>query len=132
MANFYGSGRSNYVSIKPKMREKFIELCGDFELRFIEREDKVGFFSDTEDGGFGGYFEDEDGITTSRDALHEFSELLEKGEVLIFITVGSEKMRYICGYALAINSKGEMVDVSLDDIYKKAKSLGKNITTAEY
>jgi hypothetical protein len=45
---------------------------------------------------------------------------------------GAEKLRYIAGYAVAYNSKGETVSLNLDDIYDKAKSLGTNITTATY
>ena len=36
--------------------------------------------------------------------------------------VGAEKARYVCGGATAINNRGEMKEVNIDAIYKKAKS----------
>ena len=45
---------------------------------------------------------------------------------------GSEKLRYIVGYAEAINSRGERASIGLNDIYKLAENLGSSITVAEY
>ena len=45
---------------------------------------------------------------------------------------GHEKLRYISGYAEAINAKGERRTVSLSDIYGLARELGSNITEATY
>jgi hypothetical protein len=45
---------------------------------------------------------------------------------------GSEKLRYIRGYAFAFNNKGETKFLSLDDIYEMAKPLGSDIQKAEY
>jgi hypothetical protein len=45
---------------------------------------------------------------------------------------GSEKLRYITGYAVAFNSDGDVETISLDEIYDRAKSLGNKITKAEY
>ena len=55
--------------------------------------------------------------------------------VAIFIDAGSEKLRYIHGCAVAINSKGESVRIMLNDIYELAKQLTEhpeNITEATY
>lgn len=54
------------------------------------------------------------------------------GDVAVFQEVGSEKMRYVGGVSVAVNSKGETVRVDLDDIYEKAKALGENVTVAAY
>jgi hypothetical protein len=47
---------------------------------------------------------------------------------------GSEKLRYLSAFAVAINAAGERIDVSLEDIYHLAaeKFPGKEITRAEY
>jgi hypothetical protein len=47
--------------------------------------------------------------------------------------VGTEKYRYLNGIAFAVNNKKEVIRISLDDIYEKAKeTLGSQITTATY
>lgn len=130
MANFYGSGRSNYVKVKDKAH--FETLCEEFGLTFIEDKGGVGFYSNNEDGGFNSYFEDEKGEEYERNPLKEFSECLKKDEVLVYMCVGSEKMRYLSGFATAINSDGDEIDMNIDRIYNEAKTLGKNITLAEY
>lgn len=49
---------------------------------------------------------------------------------MIFTEAGHEKYRYVGGWALAFNSSGESIRISLDDIYDQAKSLGPDITEA--
>lgn len=46
--------------------------------------------------------------------------------------VGSEKLRYLRGYATAVNSDGKTVSMSLEGIYRLAAKLGTRITRAEY
>jgi len=46
--------------------------------------------------------------------------------------VGAEASRYLTGWATAVNSKGDRVDVDLDEIYERAKSLGGDIPDAAY
>jgi hypothetical protein len=55
---------------------------------------------------------------TDMDLVHELSEHLVEGEVAILMEAGAEKLRYISGYALAIHSNGEWLNLSLNDIYK--------------
>ena len=57
---------------------------------------------------------------------------LVDGHVAIIIEIGYEKFRYLNGYAVALNSKGERRLVNLDDIYKIASEIGTSITRAEY
>jgi len=52
--------------------------------------------------------------------------------VAIMMEAGAEKCRYINAYALAVNSKGETKEISLDQIYELAQPLGEHITRAEY
>ena len=56
---------------------------------------------------------------------------LADGEVAIFMQIGWEGMREIGGFAQAINSKGEMVEITLDDIFELAKPL-RNASGAEF
>lgn len=67
--------------------------------------------------------------------LPEFvSKFLAKGQVAVFMESGSEKLRYVIGYATAINSEGKRKDISLQDIYKHAIRLAKGgkVTPCEY
>lgn len=50
----------------------------------------------------------------------------------IVMGVGQEKMRYLNGYAVAIDSTGVLKEISTEDIYDAAKALaeGKTITVA--
>lgn len=48
---------------------------------------------------------------------------LVESDVAVLISVGSEKFRYLGGSALAVNSRGDMEMVMLDDIYAKAEKL---------
>ncbi|MCX6984226.1 MAG: hypothetical protein NT118_05660 [Lentisphaerae bacterium] len=58
---------------------------------------------------------------------------LRPGEVAIFVSIGWEGMQYLSGYSVAVNSKNERVQVTLDDIYRypRVLALGSNITKAE-
>lgn len=76
-----------------------------------------------------GEFVEIDGI----DFLSEAYGLLAPGQVLVFMTVGHEKLRYVNGAAVAINEEGKTVSLALDDIYKIAeKAFNTPVTTAAY
>jgi hypothetical protein len=58
---------------------------------------------------------------------------LADDHVAVLMEVGTEKYRYLNGIAFAVNNKKEVIRISLDDIYEKAKeTLGSQITTATY
>jgi len=139
MANYYGSARSNYFRVKD--REAFMEdmdkLYG-VSISELERDDTGRFvlLGNHDDGGDWCVSEDtddedyEDVYLPERVAPH-----LAEHEVAIFIDAGSEKLCYIHGCAVAINSKGESVRIMLSDIYEQAKQLTEhpeNITEATY
>ena len=131
MADYYGTARSNLFRVKDKQR--FIEWCTSLELKPIYKIDEVtkdelcGFLVNSEYGAVPTHRGDED-----IDFFIELSTHLTDGEVAVVVEIGAEKMRYICGFADAVNSKGEIVSICLDDIYEKAEKLGNNITYAEY
>ena len=66
------------------------------------------------------------------DFIEELAEHLEEEWVAVIMQIGHEKQRYVGGYAVAINSRGDHQTVNLDDIYVTAKELGEHITRAEY
>ena len=68
-----------------------------------------------------GYNVGEDFI--DNDIMLEIAGILMDGEVFIVQEVGAEKMRYLGGWAVAINNKEEYVRVTIDDIYKLAQGI---------
>lgn len=139
MANYYGNARSNYFKVKDveAFKKEFIDKINGLE--FIENNVGVGFLVTENDcGGIPCCMvdpKDPDNIKDI-DLAEELSKHLADGEVAIYQEVGAEKLRYLTGYAVAVNSKGETVTVSISDIYQMAKSLTEadptSITKCEY
>jgi hypothetical protein len=136
MANYCCTMRSNYFAVKS---------LTDFD-KFCERWDLENLGDDRSDGLVGltprgecltSMPRDEDGeeLNGDFDFAQELSKQLADEAVAIWMEVGNEKLRYVCGFAWAINSKGKMRSVGIDDIYKKARQLTKrpeDITDCSY
>ena len=137
MANYYASARTNYFAVTDLEAFKADIESKTSSVQVVSQEKDgltlVGLLgSDDDGGGFPFEYHDEDGEYVELDWAEVFKAHLEDGWVAIIMESGAEKLRYIAGYAVAYNSKGETVSLNLDDIYDKAKSLGTNITTATY
>jgi diaminopimelate decarboxylase len=137
MANYYASARTNYFAVTDLEAFKADIESKTSSVQVVSQEKDgltlVGLLgSDDDGGGFPFEYQDEDGEYVELDWAEIFKAHLEDGWVAIIMESGAEKLRYIAGYAVAYNSKGETVSLNLDDIYDKAKSLGTNITTATY
>jgi hypothetical protein len=52
---------------------------------------------------------------------------LADGQVVVLKEAGAEKARYVGGVATAFNAAGETVTVDLDEIYDRARHLGKDL-----
>lgn len=135
MADYYASARSNYFRVKNK--QEFIDWCVSLELGSIFKTDEktndelCGFLVKSEFGSVP-HCRIEGEECKDIDFLDELSTHLPDGEVAVVIEVGKEKMCYLSGFASAVNSKGETLTVSLNEIYERAKGLGDNITPAEF
>ena len=135
MANFYGSCRTNYFTVKDNeaFEEAMSEISG---IEVITEGDKYGLLGDDPDGGtWPGWIWDDEGNETEIDITEIVANHLIDGEVAIFMECGAEKLRYIVGCAVAVNNKGEVRAIGLQDIYKMAKELTdrpNDITVAEY
>lgn len=131
MANYYGFGRSNYFKVKDI--EDFKRLLANSEctpiwkgskkLSEIDTSDLVGFLCTSEDGQ---PTADED-----VDFFNQLSTILDQNYVVIFQSIGNEKLRYLNGYSIAIDARGNQLHISLDDIYGKAQSHFDNETITE-
>lgn len=129
MADYYGTGRTNYFKVKDE--EAFRKMASQFEVVVCERGDgKFAVISEKEDGCFSISDDDGDDVCMTK----EIVEHLAEGEVAVFIHIGSEKARYLDGVATAVHSSGQVVQVHLDDIYEKAMNAFKvtNIGPATY
>lgn len=113
MANWYATARSNYVRVKdPKAFLDWADSLPNVEV--VDRGERFALLVTGEDGwpSFRGEQGDEE-----IDLASEIANHLAEDEVFIFQEVGAEKLRYLTGWAKAINSAGETVEVSIDDIY---------------
>lgn len=118
MANWYGTCRSNYFRVKDY--DGFVEFLDQFEATLIRKApDLVGFISDDEYGMIPHFWPEDGGDAIS--ILDGVSEHLAENSVCVVIEAGAEKARYITGHAVAISHTGEMIHVSLGDIYAQAQ-----------
>jgi len=130
MANYYGAWRTN--SFRVKSEAKFLEWFQGIDGSAEVRDEGDGYrsifqSSSSDDGSIPthklvqahGLFDSEH---VNMDIYSDISEHLRKGEVAVFMEVGHEKLRYLCGYAVAVRSDGKIITVSIDDIYDKIKT----------
>lgn len=133
MANYYASCRSNYFNVKDDDAfNEEMSAIPSIEVRNTEK----GFviLGDCPDGsGWPSWIYDEETGEESEIDLPEIvSKHLVDGDVAIFMESGAEKLRYVAGYAEAINNKGERKSINLAQIFELAKELGTNVTDASY
>ncbi len=134
MANWYGIARSNYVRVKDYNAFKaWVETLPEVEI--AEREGMYALLvtRDSDSGGWPSYREGKDGEDEEIDIAAEIAEHLMLGEVFIYCEVGAEKQCYLTAWTIAVNDKGEKIQVSIDDIYSMVKDRwGREPTTASY
>lgn len=135
MANYIGLARSNYFAVRDE--KKWEAFCERFELEPITSHHtgtgKVlrGFIC--QGNGIPTDIYDEARDTWIEiDFAAELSEQIEPGWVAIIQEIGYEKMRYLIGFAIAINHQNEQTQINLGNIYEDADWLGEFVTTAEY
>ena len=136
MAQYFGQARTNYFLVKDA--EAFKTEMANYPVNVIEQ--KIG-----EETGYGILDADDDGgglqWSQYNDDTDEYDDLvwediigkhLKDGEVCVLTETGAEKYRYLSGWAIAFNNKGETRRVDITDIYDLAKELGTGVTRAEY
>lgn len=117
MATYVSLGRTNYFL--PANRRRLDELLADSGIQ-VEQEaggDRVVLL-DTEGTDWVIYRDDEDDEGTwIPDVIAEY---LQPGEIVIFQTIGHEKLRFLNGQAVAVSHTGQQVNLSMEDIYRQA------------
>lgn len=139
MANWYGASRSNYFRVKDikafmeDMRTISVAVVINNDAEFGQR--CMVHPEDGDDGNWPSYRYDNETDSEMEDIwLPEvISKHLPEGEVAVFLTVGHEKLRYLTGFAVAIDHTGKEIEVNLNEIYPRAaEAFGKIPTAAEY
>jgi hypothetical protein len=55
------------------------------------------------------------------DLAMEIAPHLASGEIFVYVECGAQNLRYLTGWATAVNAAGETLHVSIDDIYALAE-----------
>jgi len=132
MATYYGVARTNYFAVVDQAL--FADFCDRWGVEAIADDGdpaRVGFLC-TGDDGFPTGYRDEDGDLVEADIAAALAPLLVEGHVAVGMESGHEAFRYVAGVAWAVNSRGEVRSVTLDDIYDQAGALGDHVTEAVY
>jgi hypothetical protein len=129
--NYQGCWRTNAFRVKDLAA--FLAWIERFDIEI----DVIGVEQDTEhfiyllceEGSIPtAYGDDEE--PAEIDFATELAMNLVTGEVAIIMEAGYEGMRYVNGFAVAVNSAGESRQIDLSDIYKLAHELGPAVREA--
>lgn len=130
MANFTATARTNYFEVTDE--SAFREALADLpELEIVTRDHdatrQVAILAHTEDGGWpswepGAPDDDGDDEDVPLDLPGRIAPHLKGRSIAVLFEVGNEKLRYVSGHAVAVNSSGEVVHVDLCDIFALASS----------
>lgn len=119
MATYSERARSNYFKVKDD--NAFIIEMDKYEVDIIKKPEGMFCAISRSENGFPSSIYDED---TEQDKDIEFNQILSEhladGEVCVLMGVGSEKNRYLVGWAMAFNNTGKTVNIGLDEIYHRA------------
>ena len=137
MATYTSTARTNYFRVKDvDAFNKWIKQFTGLDKIVHETQGTVGILFD--DGVPNVRWEteliegEEIESEVEIDFMEELSLHLADEEVAVLQECGSENLRYVNGYAIAVNNKGERREISINKIYDLAKELGSKITRAEY
>jgi hypothetical protein len=134
MANYSCAARTNYFRVKDVAAFRNWAERREIEVHAKEGDSERFCLSPGSSTDAGDFPSMDEHTTEDIDFLAELAPHLHPDSVAILMEAGSEKLRYLSAFAVAINAAGERVDVSLEDIYHLAaeKFPGKEITRAEY
>lgn len=126
MANYYGKGRTNIFRVKDVDALKAALSAAEFTVE--DRPDRgpnaVSItVSDNDGAGNWGqlvYTDEHDDDPAELFVPDIIAEHLQDGQVAVFVHAGSEKLRYLSAYGIAVHASGQQVRLNLDDIYQRA------------
>jgi hypothetical protein len=128
MANWYGSARSNYFSVKDEsafrawVAKRGLEILTPRETSPDKKLFAITPPSELSDSG--GWptvdFDCDDLDNAEIDIASELALLVEDDQIVVLTETGSEKLCYLTGTAVEFNSSGKAVNLSLSAIYELA------------
>jgi hypothetical protein len=136
MANWCGTSRSNYFRVKDEAA--FREWAMSLNIGIFQNDQDAAMFAahpgeHRGDGSWPSYDYEE------REEIHFVNQLsahLAEGQIAVLMAAGAENLHHITGDAVAVNPEGQVVNISLNDIYVKAarrfRMPRSSITFAEY
>lgn len=135
MANYYATTRSNYFRVKDA--QGFERMCAELRLdywtkAFAEHPGDIFYaISNTGDGsGWPDRMAEND--DDAEDIEVVLTEHLDPRDVAILLEVGSEKLRYLVGYAVAIHATKPSVHLNISMIADKAReAFGDEVTITD-
>ena len=131
MANYCATARSNYFGVKDETA--FREWADGLDLRVITQGSLFAIHPNS-DGGWPSlrFPKDAEAEEEEIDLRAELAQHLVEGDVAVLVEAGAERLRYVCGYAWAVNSSGDTNEISLNDIYEIAYRMGNRVTDASH
>ncbi len=132
MADYCATTRSNYFRVKDD--EAFRAWCGERSLdvwtKGVEDSDDICFAISADrtwGSGWPSLEENADFCLISELAGH-----LDPRDIAVLLEIGSERLRYLVGTAVAVRADGTNVGLSLSDIYERAaQDLGTELLVTE-
>jgi len=126
MANYYSQGRTNYFQVKDGQKfEEIINSLGEGVSPSIELiKDERGWCLLFEEGIPTYFYDEESGQEYEVDMEGIIKENLADGSVCVMMEIGAEKLRYLSGWTVAFNNKGEKKVIDLNHVYDGLESLG--------
>ena len=125
MANYQGAERTNYVRIREDRLNRVTRYAARFNIEMHEKDGAYCFTpSEYTDGGcFNVWYQYEDDDGNECEAELDWAEValcMEVGQVLVVMSAGHEKLRYIIGWAAAWDWQGNYTSLSINGIYEQA------------
>lgn len=126
MANYYSQGRTNYFLVKDgEVFEKEIQKLGEGVGRPIHLvKEEYGYCLLFEEGIPTYFYNEETGEESDVDMEYVIREHLADGSVCVMMETGAEAMRYLSGWSIAFNNKGDTKVIDLNHIYNGLESFG--------
>ena len=126
MANWHGTSRTNYVYVDDIDLLK--ETLAPFDITIDVSNDGVMFSSrESDSGSFPSFVYVQHDDQEDKELVFDWKEhvmpYVKEGEVLIVMSVGAEKYRYVTGYSEAYVRKGtdiQSIGLDIGEIYELA------------
>lgn len=127
MANYRGKWRTNWFPVRDEAA--FLAWAASLPISVETQEHtpdgirRFALFPDpvVEPAGIPTAYFDDNRDIIEMSLPHELAPHLPEDVVAVFEEVGSEKLRYLVGYALAVDHQGRTLSVSLDDLPQKVR-----------